>query len=362
MTCFKLNGNIFLVKGTKKHAIYDLLSLKLFQIDQEAYDFIKKLVKNKIKNLNKEEEQFLKKLCEYNLVVEINKPEREKLIKKTLNQNFKPSFAWLEVINPITDSLMTLDNFYKAKTFLVEYQIEKIQITGKDPLNHPNIKEIILESTKYFEFIEISIDILSLTEEWCLFFKKHNINLAIFINNIDLKELNNDFKIQNINPETLKVFDLITNHKLQARFFTKNKNINNKEEKHCSTDLLKNILITKEYFANSLNKELIIKNISGHPCFENNLYIDYNLEIFPCLLERRISHGKIDQKQNLNFLIKRNIFTDFGKDYIKECKNCEFRYACRDCRANNNNSNINAKPDYCTYNPLSGEWKNLEKI
>jgi SPASM domain peptide maturase of grasp-with-spasm system len=48
---------------------------------------------------------------------------------------------------------------------------------------------------------------------------------------------------------------------------------------------------------------------------------------------------------------------DINKDKIHVCKDCEFRYACTDCRAYvEDPADILSKPLKCGYNPYTGEW------
>ena len=49
------------------------------------------------------------------------------------------------------------------------------------------------------------------------------------------------------------------------------------------------------------------------------------------------------------------------KDHINVCKDCEFRYCCHDCRPDSLSNDVYAKPWYCTYNPYSGEWIDVEE-
>lgn len=44
------------------------------------------------------------------------------------------------------------------------------------------------------------------------------------------------------------------------------------------------------------------------------------------------------------------------KDQISVCRDCEFRYACTDCRAYTENGEALAKPSSCTYNPYTAQW------
>jgi radical SAM protein with 4Fe4S-binding SPASM domain len=72
-------------------------------------------------------------------------------------------------------------------------------------------------------------------------------------------------------------------------------------------------------------------------------------------MERRISHGNLRDNTPLKELIKTEI-QGFSKDKVEGCKECEFRYACYDCRPDSISNDIYAKPYYCTYDVENGEW------
>lgn len=76
-------------------------------------------------------------------------------------------------------------------------------------------------------------------------------------------------------------------------------------------------------------------------------------------MERRVCHGNLNNK-TLNEVLNKEIML-FNKDNIDVCKDCEFRYACHECRPDSYSGNIFEKPYYCTYNVYSGEWENLEE-
>ena len=48
------------------------------------------------------------------------------------------------------------------------------------------------------------------------------------------------------------------------------------------------------------------------------------------------------------------------KDKVDQCKDCEYRYACPDCRPDSLGEDKLAKPWYCLYNPYDGEWNSVE--
>ena len=126
-----------------------------------------------------------------------------------------------------------------------------------------------------------------------------------------------------------------------------------------SDELIKKKLITKKSFQKPIQKTFVSRLISGHNCFKDRIYISSNLEIFPCVMERRLKHGIINKK---NKIVLDNNIRFFNKDNVNECSNCEYRYACFDCRPDSLSENFKEKPWYCTYNPIIGEWEDEDKF
>jgi len=51
-----------------------------------------------------------------------------------------------------------------------------------------------------------------------------------------------------------------------------------------------------------------------------------------------------------------------NKDKIKQCQDCEFRYACTDCRAYlEDPHDILSKPLKCGYDPYKGRWEQWDR-
>jgi radical SAM protein with 4Fe4S-binding SPASM domain len=119
-----------------------------------------------------------------------------------------------------------------------------------------------------------------------------------------------------------------------------------KEERKLTLKHLENIKIESSF---------IKRNIFRHNCFSYKLYIDSLLNVYPCVMERRIKYGNIRQEKLKKILEKNTDYVNFSKDLVEECKLCEFRFCCFDCRPDNASDNFNKKVWYCTYNPIKGE-------
>ena len=77
-------------------------------------------------------------------------------------------------------------------------------------------------------------------------------------------------------------------------------------------------------------------------------------------MERRVCYGNLLSEPIEKIL--HNCLAKMNKDTIAGCKDCEYRYACYDCRCDANNAPIDAKPWYCTYKQDVGEWEDVEKF
>lgn len=183
-----LKKDVFLVRGGKNHAIYDLNSGKLYQIDTECLKIIEKIINTQNPTLTKKEEKVLKLLQTNNLITNTKRITTEKDIS-ILKTNTKPHFAWLEITQQCNlkcvfcyeesdcykKNNMTMEDFKKAKQFLLNYGITDIQFIGGEPMIHPNLKEMILSCYGKFKTIEVYTNGTFITQEWCDFFKKYEI-------------------------------------------------------------------------------------------------------------------------------------------------------------------------------------------
>ena len=76
-------------------------------------------------------------------------------------------------------------------------------------------------------------------------------------------------------------------------------------------------------------------------------------------MERGIEYGSLEDNK-LNQIIEK--MTPINKNAIKVCKDCEYRYACMDCRPDRLENDILAKPWYCSYDPYQSTWQPVDDL
>jgi len=123
-------------------------------------------------------------------------------------------------------------------------------------------------------------------------------------------------------------------------------------------ELIRKRLITEESFSRPLNRRFIERLTKGHNCFSRDIYIAADLTVYPCVMERRIAHGNLRGK-HLRDILDPEIM-GFDKNMVEGCNVCEFKYACFDCRPDSITESITAQPWYCTYDPNTGQFADVD--
>jgi radical SAM protein with 4Fe4S-binding SPASM domain len=123
------------------------------------------------------------------------------------------------------------------------------------------------------------------------------------------------------------------------------------------TNGIKNsVYYTKPSFYTS--KDYFFKAYQVNTCWYGKFSITDNGRVIPCEFCRDLSYGNV--KANLiSQIIKSEMlqkYWHFDFSQIDECKNCEYRFGCKDCRALQNIKNIYKKNPRCLYNPEKGTW------
>lgn len=104
------------------------------------------------------------------------------------------------------------------------------------------------------------------------------------------------------------------------------------------------------------------ESLHYNTCMNRKICVDSKGDIKNCIASRTI-FGNI-KDVDLSSVTKDPRFRAYNlisKDLVDVCKDCEFRYACMDCRIyTDDNKNILSRPSKCLYNPYIGKWKNEE--
>ena len=383
--------------GSKKHCIYDLNQGHLYHISDHVVRLIEKITSYNIMDLNlsPRDKSMINNLENTSLIITSDLREKQDNIF-SLRKMILPKFSWIEVTrqcnlscsfcyeksNQYCKDRMSLDDFYYVCDELKNNGIERIQLIGGEPLLlGDDLRTMVKYSCRFFHFIELYTNGTLINKDWASFFKQNNISIAISIHSYIPSEHDRLTTVAGSHKNTIRGLNHLNEHNvnyniacvsnancdigektrdIKYTLFAKDpKIIGRAHINQYNFDLFKSKAITKKSKISLLNKNRVVKAISGHQCFIKKMYISHKLDVYPCVMERRIKYGnlKIDKFSNL---LKQGMI-GLSKDHINECKECEFRYSCFDCRPDSNGNGLFEKPWYCTYLPREGRWVNIEK-
>lgn len=390
---YALEENVYLVDGYKNSCLYDMNSLNLYLLNDELRNWLKKFLSKEFfnKSLTEEQSAFLKQFVNLQL---IRKCENQKQVFSSVIPRKSPliNFAWIEVTTGCNlkcihcyekakfsnGAEMSIKDFRKVVNQLQKNGIKKIQLIGGEPfVLQDKLLEMIKIAQNKFDVIEIFTNGTLLTHNWVEIIKKYNIKIALSIYSYEEKEHDKVTGVSGSCKETNKAIQLLSENGIKYRVcnvlmngisignkntilysLNPNKDIvritGRADIRLLNQELVQKKLITKNTFSKKINKNLFERLQSGHNCFSNKIYIAYDLKVYPCVMERRFCHGTL-QTNELNHILDQQILS-MDKNKIEVCKDCEYRYACFDCRPNTMSKNVLSKPWYCTYNPYTGIW------
>jgi radical SAM protein with 4Fe4S-binding SPASM domain len=396
---YTLPENVYFVRGALRGAIYHLGTGNLYSIDKDASIFLNSLEHKFIKfeSITTQQKLYLETFLQLQLIQKSNKRGPFNKIA-SLKETYPINFAWIEITRQCNLSCsfcyegsnidctekMSFDDFKFVVKNLIDMDINKIQLIGGEPMLLKNdFRKMIEYAQSRFTYIEVYTNGILISKKWCEFFKRNNVHIALSVhsylsgdhddvthvrgshakveNAIQLlKDYDIPYRLGTVRSKTCKVGDGPIN-RVQYHLRPKPQVITSQLNlKETDFEMFKERAIIKKSKQKKLDKDMIKQLVSGHQCFMTNLYVSTSLEVYPCVMERRITHGNLRNNKLINIID--NTIRGMSKDFIEGCKTCEYRYTCFDCRPNSNGRGLYEQPWYCTYNPLDGEWNDVMTV
>lgn len=395
---YNLKDNVYLVTGACKSCLYDFNTQKLYSINKVLSAKIQLLNEGKLDSSSVDESlaKILTDFIDLNLIT-LSEHNHPHYIQEIQSNSSNIEMAWVELTNRCNlkclhcynesdsqkDTVMSFSDYKKVIDQLIELKVKKLQLIGGEPFTQ---KELLRNMLDYivnkFPFIEIFTNGTLITPEWFEYLAKNHIHIAVSIYSYDPKVhdtvtgKNGSWLASNQMIQQLKSYGIryrvcnvlmknITLGEKCTDLYTlsSEKDIVRMSRRAnfllLSDELIRKQLITKETFQGKLQKKFCMRLLQGHNCFQSKLYIAANLDVFPCVMERRLKHCNIQESGKI---VLNSAIQHLNKDKIKDCCCCEYRYLCFDCRPNSISNEILEKPWYCTYNPTTATWEDEDKF
>lgn len=401
---YKINDKTVFVAGYKNGAIYNFDNKKVYSVNEETKNFLLRYIKTSKIDCS-EEVEYLELLKSENLLGEYSNIEKF-IPKKRVFNTFKT--VWLEITQKCNckcihcyqgethigvDKSINLENWINVIEQLQKMNQKRVVVIGGEPCTCKNLLQILTSLINA------------------------NITTTLFTNATIINEDVKKFMVHNKDLFELKVslyghnaelHDSITNVKgsfdklvRNVKFFVENKikvniavvilsknEIYNDEiiafayeigASYVSSDNIRHVYggtqneyipITKEINRRVLRtspkfialEERFNDNNFYNSCWFEKIVVTETGDILPCTFQRDIIYGNIlhNTLQEIieNDITKKNWELNFN--LINQCCECEYRFACKDCRplGYSKNGNLLDKNIRCKYNPRMGEWDN----
>jgi radical SAM protein with 4Fe4S-binding SPASM domain len=407
---------VMLVAGAKRGAIYDLRDGAVYSVDERSKALLlackEKWSLSDIFSPITELSPtlciaYLDKLCEsglgrYCAVGEIS----EEILPEKIPARLE--FVWLEVVagcnlncihcyqggcpSLIGSEKMQLADWKRVIDEARDLGCEKLQFIGGEPLIMGDGLVTLIEYARTigFTFIEVFTNATLLTEKFLSVFAANKVHVAISF----YGERPETHELITLSPgshrKTLagikKVLDAGVDLRVAVVGMRQNetecertiaylKEIGIKEVRFdvvrpsgrgTSVDIVSEKLLgsvmQKHPAFPPCTEDVFLRRISGHDCFSRKMCIGADGVAYPCIMERRVNYGSVLQDSLVNILNGSEAVDVRGlsKDRIAICKDCEYRYACSDCRPKavvGEEASFASKLRECFYDPYSGKWK-----
>lgn len=336
-TYFRIYANCIPVRGKYRGIICDLLLERYRIIPNELVDVLH-LLKSKTVNevqlhfnneLNKGIEKYIDLLHKEDWGHWTDDPERF----PDLNLHWDSPFKIQNCIIDISDFQGAIGRIEKFITQLNDYFCEAGQVrffTKISVLDLELLMDIINRST--IRYLEIYLQFSAEFEEEVLkrFASAHPKLRSVIVYGSDFEKMTSLNEMQQ-----------------GSLYFTLHQ-INS--ETHCGQ-------VDPRIF--NLNIMSFIESYSFNSCLNRKISMDKKGYIKNCPSMKR-HFGSIEQT-SVGAVLEDGAFLNYWKitkDHIDDCKDCEFRYICTDCRAYvEMPENIHSKPLKCGYNIETGTWE-----
>lgn len=402
---FRLQPYCRLVEGAARAAIYNFQTGKVFSINHSAARIIKECCQSPIAA---ESLQlclpFIEKLCTMGLGCWYNNPTHDITYEIETPEIKNIDFLWLELTSACNNRCLhcysdsgpaAAQNGISHQRWLdiikeaAELGATAIQLIGGEPLLYPHWRDLVIAAhTKGFNYIEIFTNATLIDPDCINFFKEYNVNVAttLYADNAAthdavtqhpgsfaktmqavhwMLEAGVPLRIASIlmktnQNEAQNIVNLLTRLGVEANPPDVIRPTGRGNDKSLLPDNYTPVSIRPPFFTDEHTFNLSHKY---HSCLAGKIAITSQGDVIPCIFARNQLCGNILTScltEIMNNTLIRQIWAT-TKDCINKCKDCEYRYACQDCRPQaqgyDPDKNWLACPTGCDYDPYTGKWK-----
>ncbi len=411
---FSLKSDCFLVKGAKRGALYNLSSGDVFSIDPLAVQVVEGCEAAKpVQQIADELAEagadqilsFLSQMTQAGMGEFAPYPIH--IPKIDLRQHYeKLDFIWLELREDCNlrcqhcycmseartnvNNRLTIEEWQRLLREAADLGCHSLQFIGGEPFL---FGDRLFDLAKYavelgYDDISVFSNLTILKDEWIDKLEEYNMNVAcsLYSRRPEIHDLittrPGSFERTMNNVRRLK------ERGIQARFSVTVMKLNQDYVEE-TMDFLRELGITKPGYDlvrpagrgndedlvpdklskkkayrtravfSQTDRDSFIRRYNGNSCWQGKVSVSSTGETYPCIMQRAESGGNV-QAHSLKAIVENGLrkYWDLSYDKIEVCRDCEYRYACHDCRpvTYGPTGELTAKSLHCSYDPYQGEF------
>jgi len=406
-----ISGDRILVRGAKTSALYDTRDFRIYPLNELLTQILSlSLQQIPIDNIymhlnaqNRVKEKVIEAVLEHPFLSLSQTPEAF-AEARSLKPVSKPDFLWLELTSKCNlrclhcyagagrgsknDKLST-DDYKRIIREASDLGWKSIQFTGGEATLCPDLMELSAYAKACgYEFIELYTNAFNLQNRLLDFVVENGIKAATSFYSHKSKTHDRITQCKGSFEKTVRNIQKMVKLKIPLRVgIIKLKHNQNDTEKakaylidlgvnpeSIDVDTVRpsgrgcNVELTPDDerdFSQAPDRHYIEQTEKGlvtpGTCWNGKAAITPCGDVLPCVFARNLVVGNILQTSLKDILAggKLKDLCEITLDDVEVCKDCEYRYACFDCRAlaYSMTENLLAKVHGCAYDPYAGEWK-----
>lgn len=356
---FRLNPECFFVSGTKRSAIYNLLTERIMWLNENSTAIMRKAELNE--EVTEESAEFLNSLENQHMGNYFDQPvyiDKLRIFNKFNEMKFHKNtpnieIATIQLTNKCnkncefcgrvfcpacvkyneTKGDLSVEEWYSIFNDLILYGLKSVILTGGEAGLYENLNDFI----EYFQEKEIFVTVHT---NGLIPLKKINDKLGIIISLFDMKDLGKvkenyitckNVTLMNYTKETVMDASVLKSWKISKTSL--------EQTSICQANFRKPNLIS--YYTRKTYDN----------CLKNKIAIRHDGTVYPCFQSKK---PVASVKETPFHLIVRDLVMEYWGVSIdmedKKCARCEFRYTCSSCK-------FSSVDTACVYDVEESVWK-----
>ena len=395
---FELNRDVIFVQGAKNGAIYNFNTGKVYSVNDTACEIIKQYKNNPdFTACNR----YLERLRKEDLV---SKDFVPRPFQPIINNSINLEVAWIEItekcnlkcvhcyegnVHESNGSSLSIDQWKDVIKQLANLNIKRLIIIGGEPGCYPYLNDIINYAACFPIDITLFTNATCFTEKLldCVVKNKIQVKVSVYghcgkihdsvtgvpgsfdkMTTAIEKLISHGISVSSAliilkeNQDYLnEIIDFIKSTGMKySRYDVIRQVYGGTQNTHTPTnkDIISKLYMSSPNFRTT--KDSFFHHINRNTCWYGKIAIKENGDVIPCEFERKTVYGNV-LKESITDIIysdkaRQMWFWDFKQ--VDGCCDCEFRYACKDCRPLGYSvcGNLHTKNPRCCYDVYNGRW------